>query len=72
MWIVADELEVLVLEVEETLYIGVDLHRRQWTRFTGELEFCLFDVVQIEMGVTCGMDEIASLIARHLCHHLEQ
>ena len=72
MWIVANQLEVLVLEVEEALYIRIDLHRRQWTRLTCELQLCLFDVVQIEVGVACGVNEVTRLIARYLCHHLEQ
>ena len=72
MRVVANEFEVLVLEVEEALHIGIDLHRRQWTRLTGELEFRLLDMVQVEMRVACGVDEVACLIARHLCHHLEQ
>ena len=71
MWvgIVADELEVLILEVEERLDIGVDLHLGQGTGITGELEPGLLDVVQIEMGVTRGVDEVTGLEARHLGHH---
>ena len=74
MWmgIVTDEFEVLVLEVEETLHVRIDLHCGQRTRLTGELEFGLFDMIQVEVGVASGVDEVASLIARHLCHHLEQ
>ena len=29
-------------------------------------------MIQIEVGVACGVDEVAWLVARHLCHHLEQ
>ena len=72
MGIVADEFEVLVLEIEERLDIGVDLHLGQGPGLTGELETGLLDVVQIEVGVACGVDEVARLVARHLCYHLEQ
>ena len=72
MGIVADELEVLVLEIEERLDIGVDLHCGQGTGLTGQLELRLFDVVQIEMGITRGVDEVACLKACDLCHHLQQ
>ena len=72
MGIVADELEVLVLEIEEGLDIGVDLHLGQGTGFTGELELGLFDVVQIEVGVTRGVDEVTGLVACHLCHHHQE
>ena len=72
MGIVADEFEVFVLEVEETLYIGIDFHLRQGTWLTGKLETGLLDVVQIEMRVAGGMNEVAGLIACHLRHHLQQ
>ena len=72
MGIVVDELEVLVLEVEERLDVGIDLHLGQGTGLTSELETGLFDVVQIEVGVAGGMDEVAGLVTGHLCHHLEQ
>ena len=72
MWIIAYELKILVLEIEEALHIRVDLHRGQGTRLTCQLEFGLFDMVQIEVGVTRGVDEVTRLIARHLCHHLQR
>ena len=74
MWmrIVANEFEVLVLEIKETLHIGIEFHLRQGTWLTGKLKLGLFDVVQVEVGVTCGVDEVTSFEARHLCHHLEQ
>ena len=72
MGIIALEFEVLILEVEEVLHIRVQFHLRQVPGLTRQLEFRLFDVVQVEMGVTRGVDEVAGLKARHLCHHLEQ
>ena len=74
MWmrIIAYQLEVLILEVEEALHIGVDLHGGQWTRLTGELQLSLFDMVQLEVGVARGVDKVTRLITRYLCHHLEQ
>ena len=74
MWmgIVTDEFEVLILEIEERLDIRIDLHLRQGTGFTGELEASLFDVVQVEVGVTRGVDEITGFVARHLCHHHQE
>ena len=73
MWmrIVANEFEVLVLEIEETLHIGIEFHLRQGTWLTGKLKLGLFDVVQVEVGVTCGVDEVTSLKTSHLCHHLQ-
>ena len=53
MGIVADELEVLVLEVEERLDVGVEFHLGQGAWLSGELELRLFDMVQVEMA-WCG------------------
>ena len=74
MWmgIVADEFEVFVLEVEEALYVGVEFHLGQGTRLTRELELGLLDMVQIEVGVARGVDEVARTESRDLCHHLKQ
>ena len=72
MGIVALEQEVLKLEVEDVLYIGVNLHDGQWTGLARELETGLLEMVQIEMGVACGVDEISGHHVADLCHHLEQ
>ena len=72
MEIVVDQFKVLVLEIEEALDIGIEFHLRQGTGLTGQLELRLFDVVQIEMGITRGVDEVACLKACDLCHHLQQ
>ena len=72
MGIVADELEVLVLEVEERLDVGVEFHLGQGAWLSGELELRLFNMVQVEMGVTRGVDEVTGFIACHLRHHLQQ
>ena len=72
MGIVVDELEVLVLEVEERLDVGINLHLGEGTGLAGELETGLLEVVQIEMGVTRGVDEVTGLEACHLCYHHEE
>ena len=72
MWIVTYQLKVLELKVEQVLYIGVDNHLWQRTRLAGKLELGLLDVIKIQMGVTGGVDEVASLEASNLSHHLQQ
>ena len=72
MWVVAFELEVFVLEIEDVLYVGIDLHGGQGTRVARQLQLGLFDVVQVEVRVACGVDEVTRTEARHLCHHLQQ
>lgn len=71
-WVIALQLKVLELEIKDILDIRIDLHRRQGTRLTGELQLSLLDMVQVEMRVTSGMDELTCLQSRHLCHHLQQ
>ena len=72
MRVIALQLEILVLEVEDALHIGIDVHDGQFARFTGELQTCLVKVVQIQVGVARGMNELTGLQTCHLCHHLEQ
>ena len=71
-WVVAFELEVFVFEAEEVFHIRVQLHLGQRSRSAGQLQPCLFDVVEIEVGVAGGMDEVARLESCHLCHHEQQ
>ncbi len=72
MGIVTYQLEVLELEVEQVLHIGVDNHLGQWARLTGKLELGLLNVVEIQVGIASGVDKVACLIACYLCHHLQQ
>ena len=68
-WVVVLELEVLILEVEERLHVGIQPHMGQRSGLTSQLKSGLVEVVQVEMGVASGMDEVASLIACDLGHH---
>ena len=72
MWVVTNELEVLVVEVEDALDVRINLHRGQGTRLAGELQLSLFDVVQVKVRIACRMDEITWLKACYLRHHLQQ
>ena len=69
MWVIINQFEVFVLEIEDALHVGVDLHLWQFTRFTCQLQLCLLEVVEIEVSVACRIDEIAWLQVAHLCHH---
>ena len=72
MWVVANEFEIFVMEVEDALDVWINLHRRQGTWFTRQLELGLLDVVKVEVRVTCGMDEVAWFETCDLSHHLKQ
>ena len=67
--IITLKLEILILEVEDRLYIGVDTHLWQGTRSTRELLIYLLEVVEIEVCITQSVDELASLQATNLRHH---
>src|SRR5262249_48881964 len=64
--VVALEFEVFVLEREDVLHIGIDLHHGQGPRRPRELQPRLFEMVGIEMGVAERVHEVAGLQARHL------
>ena len=71
-WVVAFEGEVLVLEIVEGLDIGVDEHCRERAGLTGELLADLIEMVQVDVGVACGVDEITGLQATDLGDHHRQ
>ena len=67
--VVVNELEVFIPEGEDILYFRIDLHLRQLARLTAELSRNLFEVVDIDVGVSCGMDEFTRLKAAYLRDH---
>ena len=71
-WVVAFEGEVFVLEIEDGLHIGVDAHCRERAGLTGELLADLIEMVQVDVGVACGVDEVAGLQAADLGYHHRQ
>lgn len=72
MWVVVDELEILVAEREDILDIRIDNHLRERTRVTRKLQTSLLKVVEVEVRIAGGMDEVAHLKVAYLCHHLKQ
>ena len=55
------QMEVFVAEVEQVFHVGIEHHTRQGARRTGELQPGLVQVVEVEMGVAGGVDEVAGL-----------
>ncbi len=49
--IIADEFEVPVFEPEDILHFRVDLHGRQGSQLSAELQFCLLQVIGIQVCV---------------------
>ena len=70
--VISFELEILVFEIKDILYVGIDYHSGQRTRRARELQFGLLEVIEIEVCVASGMDKVACLQSRHLCHHLQE
>ena len=64
--------EVLVLEVEDALDLGVDAHLRQRARVTGKLQLGLFHVVGVDVRVAEGVHEVLGLQPANLRHHHRQ
>ena len=71
-WVVVGEFEVFVVEREEVFDVGVNIHLGQRTGSASELQLGLLKVIEIEMGVACGVDKVSTLESANLCHHLEQ
>ena len=70
--VIVGEGEVFVLEVEDGLHVGIDVHVGQWAWLSGELQTGLLQMVEVEVGVACGIDEVAWTESCDLCHHHEQ
>ena len=70
--VVAFQPEVLVLEVEDAVHVGVEVHRRQRARRAFQLQAGLGQMVEVEMRVARGVDEFAGLQLAYLRHHQQQ
>ena len=72
VWVVVHEGEVFKLEVEDVVHIRVDEHLWQRTWLSCELQLHLLDMIEIDMRITKGVYEVASLEPCDLCHHLQE
>ncbi len=64
--------EILILEVENILDLGIDYHLRQPARLTPELCAHLVEMIMIDVRVAESVYKLARLETGHLCHHHEQ
>ena len=69
IWIVIGKFEVFILEVKDILDFRIYLHFRQLARLATELEGNLFEMIRIDMSVTCSMDEFSRLKTAYLSYH---
>lgn len=69
MGVVVFDCDVSVFEIEDIVYERVEFQGGQGQGLAGELEFCLFDVVEIEVGIAECVYEFADLKSANLgCH----
>src|SRR5262245_51253096 len=69
MRIVADELEILIGEIEQRADLAVDLHAGKRAGRARQLLVGLVEVIEIEMDVAEGMDEFAGRESGDVRHH---
>ena len=67
--VVAFQRKVLVVKVKQILYVRVEVHLRQRARLARELQVHLLEVVEIDVCVARGVDELARLQAADLGYH---
>ncbi len=71
--VVAFEVEVFVFEIEDVLHFGIDYHFGKGAGFASELEIDLIEMIEIDMGISKSVYELARLQAAYLRkHHSEK
>ena len=59
MWIIIKKGEIFKFEIKDIFDVRIYFHLRLWEWLAGELEFCLFQVVRVQMCIAECMDELA-------------
>src|SRR5690606_3783221 len=67
--LVVGQLEILITERKNILHQRVEPHPGQHPRFPAQLQFHLFKMVAVQMGVPKCVNEISSFHVTHLGHH---
>jgi hypothetical protein len=69
MRIVIHKLKVLILEIKDALHLRIDLHLRKGARLAGKLKRHLLEMICVDVGITCSMDEVTHLQTADLSDH---
>lgn len=69
MRLVSHQFEVFVFEIEDIGHFRIEFHLGQGKGLSAELQFYLVQVVEVDVRITEGMDELAGMQTRSLCHH---
>jgi len=69
VWIIVDQLKVLVAEAIDGFHLRIDFHLWQRSRLAGELLLRLIDVICVEVQVTESVHELFGFKIANLCDH---
>ena len=72
MRVVSEDGDVVEGEVVDRVDAGVEDQPGEWAGLATQLEPCLLQMVQIEVSVTEGVDEVTDFQAANLSNHLGQ
>ena len=61
IWIIINQLEVFVLEVEDILHVRIDFHLRKGARLAGELCRNLLKMIDIDMRIARLLQPLKAL-----------
>ena len=67
--LVIEQLKIVELEIKDGSHVRIDLHLRQRKGLARKLQSGLVQMVEVEMGIAKGVDEVTGLVAGHLGHH---
>ena len=70
--LVSNYFEVRILKIINVLLLWIDLESGKGPRFPLQLLFQSIHMIQVDMGITNGVNKIASFSAGCLSHHVSQ
>ena len=69
VWIVIDQIEILVRERKQVVDVGIDHHLRQRPWVSCQLFSCLIHMVQLQINITKRVHKLTRLQSNNLSHH---
>lgn len=67
--IISIKMEILILEIKDAPNLRIQHHPRQGTRGAGKLLSNLFKMIEVDVGVSGGVDELTGLKSADLRNH---
>ena len=72
MWIVISDLKVIVPEIKNIPYVGIQMKCRKWSWFARELLIDGIELVVVDVSISRSVHEVADFKSRHLRHHVHE